>query len=892
MLPQSAQIILKNCIAKIIESKSPHNLELEVRYKNVDLCQFNKITTFFRKTELRRTSIETTELLYPDSIRCINGGEETPLLYVSKTPLFSPILIESMNLRITFSEEIILNKVKANLGTPITRIKNRSSFFMDWIRIDCTKVKENDITKYEIEIEVYIEKDKKPTAKSASKILQSLLFTIEKVSDLFPKCNRHIQRAMQDVSLLVGATFPGALPDTLTHNNASLLCTHYDDYTITLKANGYRVLLYVDQNGKLYKISRSMSIEVVNDNHLENALQSFTNSLLDAEELNNQYILFDVVFWKGTDMRKERSRGLYDRLNLLTQIQLPQNHSLSIKTFIQLKDFDSKHDWLKTQWGDKYDGLIFTRKSSAYPSISRCKEILKWKPSSHLSVDFLLKKANIPSGTGNTNVSLMVNHGDSGGVNIFSPLPSIILNEMESAKYLCGHVIECNWNESIQSFRPTKIRTEKELPNFIGTAMDVWNAIQNPLPLKMLRFLLMNREYFPFKNLRDKHNSIKRVLINNAIKSIRSNENTKGIHLKVTDLACGRGGDVAKWFKEAEEEGVRTLSFFGIDISNDFLLEARRRCSQLVNPFGMEFNYDFINHDLRRPLAHMSHKEMDIISCQFALHFFFESDSIFSNFINNLNALSREGTIFICTLMDGNKVVENIGKHNNAPDMDNAYYSGFKIELTNDTVNGIIPCSFAQSIYFNMEGHSISRLTNKNNNLIVSADQKEYVVFADDLIFRMRTAGWELISSSPFTCDAKENRIETILTKMNREFMFVKNNATKSEITPPVTAPLIEWIRWCSGNYFPTTAFDDGFNLDENVSECPEYLQKLSSTFRVAIENHTDDITYIPLDIRRTTLPLVHVYFDKTQKQFIPLIDSNLPKRYLPDATEYELTGL
>lgn len=125
------------------------------------------------------------------------------------------------------------------------------------------------------------------------------------------------------------------------------------------------------------------------------------------------------------------------------------------------------------------------------------------------------------------------------------------------------------------------------------------------------------------------------------------------------DLACGRGGDIWKWF----DSGIKYVK--GLDLSPGEVAEARQRYAEAAakasrarpgGPTVCEF-VDTPNLGLqewREP------RQYDVVTCMFALHYFFVSEVALRQFLSNVALNLKEGGYFIGTVPDGKRINECI----------------------------------------------------------------------------------------------------------------------------------------------------------------------------------------------------------------------------------------
>ena len=253
---------------------------------------------------------------------------------------------------------------------------------------------------------------------------------------------------------------------------------------------------------------------------------------------------------------------------------------------------------------------------------------------------------------------------------------------------------------------PIKVRYDKTaelnrgLKNY-GNAYHVansnWHSIHNPITEKIITtgedipdqvaeddvYYNRNSESTMTRGLRDFHNLyVKRKLI----MSVAHNGDT------LIDYAVGKAGDLPKWISAK-------LNFvFGIDISRDNIFNRLDgACARYLN-YSRKFRRMpgalFINGNsgvnIRNTDAAYSEKGKQVInavfgegskdrsqlgdgiykhfgkgkhgfvlsSCQFALHYFFETNEILKRFLQNVSECTKVGGYFMCTCYDGNLIFD------------------------------------------------------------------------------------------------------------------------------------------------------------------------------------------------------------------------------------------
>ena len=236
----------------------------------------------------------------------------------------------------------------------------------------------------------------------------------------------------------------------------------------------------------------------------------------------------------------------------------------------------------------------------------------------------------------------------------------------------------------------------KNYGNAFHVAQSIWQSIHDPITSEMLKTgkdipdeLADDNVYYRragatnTRALRDFHNLyVKRLLIS----AVAERGGT------LIDLAVGKAGDLPKWIHAH-------LSFIlGIDISKDNIenrkdgacaryLNYRKRYRSMPSALFIEGNSSLnvrngsaaatdSGRRILRAILGQGDKDagklgsavfkqfgkgkdgFDIVSCQFATHYFFENQTILQNFIRNISENSVIGGYFIGTCYDGKAIFE------------------------------------------------------------------------------------------------------------------------------------------------------------------------------------------------------------------------------------------
>lgn len=159
--------------------------------------------------------------------------------------------------------------------------------------------------------------------------------------------------------------------------------------------------------------------------------------------------------------------------------------------------------------------------------------------------------------------------------------------------------------------------------------------------------------------LRNFHNWIKSMLINEYLTKIKESKKHNA-PIRVHDMCCGKGGDLLKWKKG----GITHL--ICSDIADVSLEQCKARYTDMKSRFGRErgpsiYSIEYIAGDgtrmrLREKYSDPSIK-VDLVSCQFAFHYSFESLPQAECMLRNAAECLQPGGYFIATIPDANEIV-------------------------------------------------------------------------------------------------------------------------------------------------------------------------------------------------------------------------------------------
>ena len=170
------------------------------------------------------------------------------------------------------------------------------------------------------------------------------------------------------------------------------------------------------------------------------------------------------------------------------------------------------------------------------------------------------------------------------------------------------------------------------------------------------------------KQLRNFHNHIKYEIIHEACNTLSNgNDGDDGddIEVSLLDIGVGRGGDMLKWHKN------NIKNVIGIDINKSYIVEAINRYQnhKLISKKNYKFYYAFENmifQDFLKTRNIPVESEFHLISCMFALHYFWKSKDTLCNIICQISNSLKPGGFFIGTCPDGDKIHDKLLQSDNS----------------------------------------------------------------------------------------------------------------------------------------------------------------------------------------------------------------------------------
>ena len=748
--------------SKVLEEFSQYkelennNSELEIRFgkfgknfdSSVNIDFFYRLKKYLKLNNKNYKTINAVDSFYESNIRCSESENIKKIITKNSVKYHNDI---DYDIRIVLTIETPVKE--ENLSNPVLiRKKNRTSWCYKTGNIDLTEITEikniglnNEITsiRYEIEYELN-NKTKKHLKENINEINGMIVFLLQIRQDNFYLIsNTEYNLILNNYKQLVkNSFFVGIQPVTLQQDS---LKTFYNNiYSVTYKTDGDRFFLYITKDS-IYLIDNNLRILKTNIKICNN-----NETLIDGELIRKNgkiyFEAFDILFYNTKDLRGNMEYNLYKRLDILNDSL--KNVSKNEKYIIKLKQFIFKNVFLGAEiflnsnsLEFKVDGLIFTPINDAYPLSKAAPNILKWKPKELNTIDFYsVKKNNIEKNIYEWELYVLSINNESKKLEkiLFTPFEMNFNNittfrtsfsdslidytTMESFK--TNTVIEYKWDYNLKKFIPLKTRWDKTMNpskhgNFSSVACSIWNNIMNSIEISLFYKLknLNIRDDISFKNMKIYHDKIKEELYKTYTYNTQS----------LIELCVGRGSDLHKLNYN------KISKIFGYDISDKNLKECIER-SKKINSCSMFF----YKLDLSLPDSHLLINKhtgnVSNISCQFSLHYFFESQNILDNFLTILDSCLDINGCFMVTYMDSKKILELMNDKNEIYSIDNGnimYYLK-KININKSS-------KFGNKIKIYIDG-----------NNILNESSEEFLIDSDFFIEYMDIKGYECIQKTPF----------------------------------------------------------------------------------------------------------------------------------------------
>ena len=334
-----------------------------------------------------------------------------------------------------------------------------------------------------------LEEEKEPKNSQKRELRKKNAKFMDGVPGVFPEEDPNVvikvQRKVQNMLGWKKSGFPGAQPVSMDRDNMKNLGVM--PYKVSWKADGTRYMMLIDGENKIYFVDRDNQVFHVNNMtflHRKMPNKHLANTLLDGEMVIDsdgttktpRYLIYDIIRFE----MEEVGKTVFSTRRLCIHKEIVNARNEYIKEGkidktnepfrIRAKEFWPLQEtavllgpkFSKESLGHEPDGLVFQPSDEPYRA-GRDDNILKWKPSSHNSVDFKLQVVKeervgmLPETLGYLYV---------GGLN----QPFDCMRKMpKEVRQLHGRIIECTWDPN-KGWIFMRERTDKSYPNGFNTA--------------------------------------------------------------------------------------------------------------------------------------------------------------------------------------------------------------------------------------------------------------------------------------------------------------------------------------------------------------------------------------------------------------------------------------
>lgn len=473
----------------------------------------------------------------------------------------------------------------------------------------------------------------------------------------------------------------------------------------------------------------------------------------DVISENDVYIyIFDIISYENNNLANEPFEIRYtylqngfDKIKSLPNAKIKEYIKLTENYKMELNEFYTKK--INSKFYD-IDGLIFVPNSNVKKS--ETKYVIntnynnmigyKWKPIEHMTIDFYIlslpknlynfKPYNQFNLSKNDNIYILfsgISKHDFDKLNftymnyynkivpekyfknVYFPIQFSTSDNPNNYIFISNNndlhnkigefsynIINKNWNlKKIRDDRDVELERGEYFGNYYKIAELIWMNINNPLDIQKMTDI--NKDcYFQiddnilYKAQRSFNSYVKTKAIENIISDELYDKNDTNW---VIDLAAGKGQDLAR---------LNNLNFKNglfIDKDKNALLELINRKFTLKSNKKNNIkiftkNIDLLDNskDIIKELDvfNIAKESVDVIICNFAIHYIIINQDKLINLINLLNNYLKPGGRFIFTCFNGYKIfklLENTTVWNSYDENNNIKYSIKKLYNSNKLLN-------------------------------------------------------------------------------------------------------------------------------------------------------------------------------------------------------------
>ena len=756
-------------------------IELEARFgynkdnrfiSGVTRQVFNRIYDHF-SAQAEPLIIKTTDYIGANNVRKsvispTNNTDAEKTLWITKERLWNWTDYR-YNVRYSMSRETVIMPV-TDFQTKVIRHKQRYTFlvFGGSVKLDLTIVSQNsdgrDRTVYEVEIELA----QYNQLAHFDQVLQLTLYRVLDTTILYTNDNAiEVINGVNDILDSTDYDRIGSYPLVQARNLkmkdmvwGGLLGNTTTGYSVTHKTDGIRKMLYFDRQG-VWLIMAPHSINLIWNRPipqligtvLDGELVPKDRRLSGAPDSKYWYLVFDCLAFAGDNSVQNKPHFVRMQYGQEVANLLKNNLiTVSTKTF---KNFGSPQEFFQVMrdmfrqqavLSYEQDGFMFTPENTEYnphsdkmPLRKRVlidyPDVCKWKPKEKLTIDFAIKWKALP--TGQRKIELYANIKGKNvlfrGSKAFPYQDQVESSHPLTYKLPSNTIVEYGWDYEKEILVPYLIRHDKNKPNRMDVANDVWADIHNPITEETLAGNT-------FTLLRKYHNKVKRGLFTDAanikgrISLLEKDKKT------LLDIGSGFGGDLTSW------KNYKLI--VAVEPNPEHIEELRRR----IVTYGMSDKVRIVQAGgqdtqvISTAVREFLGGRADVISMMFSLTFFWQSSQLVDQLVDTWTKNIKPDGQIIFTTMDGDLVEQTFEPAlNTGPAIT-------KLELGPATLD-----------YY---GEEIpKRLVIDIKDTIVR-DQTEWLVRLDDLKIRLSKYGFDIVKREKMDVERFLTQEEITMTQM------------------------------------------------------------------------------------------------------------------------------
>lgn len=233
-------------------------------------------------------------------------------------------------------------------------------------------------------------------------------------------------------------------------------------------------------------------------------------------------------------------------------------------------------------------------------------------------------------------------------------------------------------------------------------------------------------------NMRDRTNMMPLRDFNNFVKWLLVFEYSQPYDV-VLDMACGKGGDLEKWRRACVD------GWIGVDIADVSISDATKRYERLrPKTFWADFLVgNCFGTNIKETVLHPDTPEVDVVSCQFALHYAFDTQERINTALANVSSVLKTGGLFFGTMPNPDYLLQNLQQ---------ALREGKR-----EWGNSIFNIKFDEDVEIR-DGKFVKPFGNGYTFYLSEAvdNVPEYTISIDQLAALAQKHGLELIQKEPF----------------------------------------------------------------------------------------------------------------------------------------------